>query len=120
MVCCSCQSAGTQLEAVYKRQMTGAGMSYQERQQVLVQRSECGGEVVLVLLEVHLQTQHRKAGGGRQNWGTIPPGREPCTYKMTFPTSGAPRNCPVEGCQGQAATRTVMQVHLSTGMYGTL
>ena len=37
MVCRPCQAAGTQSEALYKRRMTGAVLSYQERQQVIVQ-----------------------------------------------------------------------------------
>ena len=38
-------------------------------------------------------------------------GEETRTYRMTFPAKGGPRSCPVEGCLGQAATRTAMQVH---------
>ena len=42
MVFCPYHSASTQLEAVYKQRMTGAGLSYRERQRVRVQCSECG------------------------------------------------------------------------------
>ena len=41
MVCRPCQAVGTQLEVVHERHMTGAGPSYQERQHVRVQCSEC-------------------------------------------------------------------------------
>ena len=30
---------------------------------------------------------------------------------MDFLANGAPRNCPIEGCPGRAATRTAMRVH---------
>ena len=39
------------------------------------------------------------------------PIEEPRTYRMDFLANGAPRNCPIEGCPGQAATRTAMRVH---------
>ena len=42
MVFRPCQTVGTQSEVAYDRQMTGAGLSYQERQQVRVQCLECG------------------------------------------------------------------------------
>ena len=32
-------------------------------------------------------------------------------YRMDFLTAGGPRNCPVEGCPGLAATRKEMRVH---------
>ena len=41
MVCSTCPGAGTQSEAAYDRQMTGAGLSYLERQQVQVRCSRC-------------------------------------------------------------------------------
>ena len=56
MVCCPYQAAGSQLKAEYERQMTGAGLSYQKRQRVRVQCLECGEEMVLGSLAVHLQT----------------------------------------------------------------
>ena len=42
----------------YKRQMTGEGLTYQERQRVIVKCSEHGEEMVKGLLEVHQQTHH--------------------------------------------------------------
>ena len=47
---------------------------------------------------------------GRWNWGYTPPGGDPYTYTMAFPTAGGARNCLVKGCWGQAATQTAMQV----------
>ena len=91
--------------------MTGAGNSYQERQLVWVQCTECGEEMALGLLAVHLQTQYGKKTGGRRNWETTSLGREPRTYIMDFPTNGGPQNCPIEGCLGQAATRKVVRVN---------
>ena len=43
--------------------------------------------------------------------GNYGPGGKPHTYRMDFPTAGGPRNCPIEGCLEQAATRTTMRVH---------
>ena len=111
MVCCMCQTAGTQSEAAYERQMTGAGLSYQERQQVRVQGLDCGEEMTLGSLAVHIHINHGKAMGGRWNWGTTAPGGYPRTYKMVLPTVGIPRNCPVKGCRGKAVTWTSIQVH---------
>ena len=68
--------------------------------------------MALWLLAVHLQTQHGKSTGRRRHWGTTPPVREPCTYRMMFSTVGRPRNCPVEGCRVQTTTRTSIRVHL--------
>ena len=107
-----CQAAVTQSEAAYKQQMIGVGLYHQERQRVRVQCPECGEEMVLGLLLVHLKTQHRKATLGRCHWVISAPGGEPHTYKMGLPTAGVPRNCPVKGCWGQAAKYTAMQVHL--------
>ena len=68
MVCHLCQASGRNLEAVYKRWMTGAGPSYRERHRVWVQCTECGEEMALGSLAVHLQMQHGKATGARRNW----------------------------------------------------
>ena len=46
-------------------------------------------------IELNLQTQYGKATDGRRNWITTPPGGEPCTYRVAFPTARGPRNCPV-------------------------
>ena len=111
MVYRSCQVVGTQLEAGYKRWMTGAGPSYQERQHVWLHFIECGEDIELGSLAVYLQTQQRKEMGSRQHWGNTALGGEPCTYKMDFPTAGVPRNCPVKGCRGWAEMRMAMRVH---------
>ena len=62
--------------------------------------------------EVHIQTQNGKATGGRRHWGTTAPVGETCTYRIALPTAGRLRNYPVEGCQGRAAMRMAMRVHL--------
>ena len=58
MVCCPCQEAGTQSEAVYGRSMTGSGTSYRKRQWSRIQCTVYGEDMVLVLLAGHIQTQH--------------------------------------------------------------
>ena len=88
MVCRPCHAAGTQSEASYEQRMTGAGLSYWERNRARVQRLECGEEMELGSLEVHLQTQHSMASGGTRHWRTTAPGRDPRTYNMAFPTTG--------------------------------
>ena len=48
------QAAGMHSEAAYGKRMTGAGTSYLERQKVQVQCMECGEEMALGYLAVHL------------------------------------------------------------------
>ena len=91
--------------------MTGVGPSYQDRQWVQVQCSECREDMALGYLSVHLQTQHGKETVGIQHWGDTASGWELPSYNMNFLTTGGLSNCPVEGCQGRAATRTAMRVH---------
>ena len=61
----------------------------------------------------HHQTQHIVAKGGLGSEGDDSDGfgKEPRTYKMTFPMRVVPRPCPVEGCSGRASTRTAMRFH---------
>ena len=75
-----------------------------------VQDSKCGEEMALGSLPFHQHIQHGKETGGKWNWGNTYPGGYPYTYNMALPTAPPPRNCPIEGCWGRAATRTVMQV----------
>ena len=65
------------------------------------------------LLAVHPQTQHWKATGGIRHWETMDLSRDPNIYRLALPTTGAPRNCSIERCPGQLATRMVMWVHFS-------
>ena len=118
MVCRPCQVVETQLEAAYGRRMTGVGNSYRERQQGQIQCKECGEEMVLGSLAGHIHTQHVREMESRRRWEYTTPVEEPRTYRMAFPTSRGPCNCPVEGCPGRASTRIEMQVHFSTGMSG--
>ena len=91
--------------------MAGAGPSYQERQRGRIQYTECGEEMTLELLEGHMQKQHGNKTKGRRFLEATDLGGEPRTYRMAFPTDGGTQNCPIEGCPGQAATRTAMRVH---------
>ena len=99
-----CQVAGTQSEAAYGRRATGARPSYQDRQRVWGQCTECREDMALMSLTVHMQTQHGKEAFGRQNWETTPTGGEPHTYRMEFLTAGGPWNYPIKGCPGWVAT----------------
>ena len=56
-------------------------------------------------------TQHGIAAEERRSWKTSATGEEPRIYHMDFPAKVGPWSYPVEGCPGQAATRTAMRVH---------
>ena len=107
MVCRPYHAAGTQSEVAYGRLMTGEVPSYRERQKGRVQCKELWEEMVLGLMAGHMRTQHGRAAEDRWSWAASPPGEKPWTYRMAFPTVGGPRSCPVEGCPGQAAKRTM-------------
>ena len=66
--CHPCQVAGTLSEGAYGIRMTGTGICYRERQRVWVHCTECGEEMALRLLTVHLQVQHGKETRGIWNW----------------------------------------------------
>ena len=51
-----------------------------------------------------------KRGGGAESYEGEK-GDKPITFRMTFPEKAVPRPCPVEGCSGQSATRTSIQIH---------
>ena len=88
MVCCTCQAAGTQSKAEYRRSITRAGPSYQERQRGRIQCKDFSEEMVLGLLSGHIQTQHGRAEKGIRRWEATSPGKEPRTYRMEFLTAG--------------------------------
>ena len=84
------------------RRITAAGNSYQERQKGRVQCTEYREEMALGLLAGHIQTHHGKETDERWRWEATSPSGEPHTYNMDVLTTKGPRNCPVEGCPGQA------------------
>ena len=105
------QAAGTQSEAAYGRQMMVEGHSYRERQKGQVKCRECGEEMAAGSLAGNRMTQHGQAAEGRWISKTLVTGEDPRTYCMDFLSKGDPRSCSVEGCPGQAATRTAIRVH---------
>ena len=108
MVCHLFQVARNKLEAAYRRKMTGEGPLYWERQQGWIQCKEGEEEMVLRSLAGLMQTQHGRASEGRRCWEAVAPGEELWKYRMAILTARGPRNCPVEGCPGQAAMKTAM------------
>ena len=72
--------------------------------------SDCGKEMSVRFLAVHQHTQNGIESGVRRHWETPNPNGEPHTYRMDFPTAGAPQEFPVEGCRGQTTKRTLMRV----------
>ena len=58
-----------------------------------------------------MRMHHEQVAEEIWSWTASPPGEEPRTYRMTFPTNGGPWSFPVDGCPGLAVTRTAMQVH---------
>ena len=99
------------MAAAYGRKMTVEGPAYRERQKERVQCGECRKEMAAGLLASHRVTQHGRAAEERWSWEASATGSEPQTYQMAFPTKGGPQSCPVEGCPGQAGTRTAMMMH---------
>ena len=91
--------------------MTGEGTSYRERQKEQVQCGEYGKEMAEGSLASHRMTQHGHVIEERWSREASATGGEPQTYRMAFLTKGGPRSCPVEGCPGQAGTRTAMCMH---------
>ena len=78
---------------------------------IRVQYKECGEEMSLGSMAGNMRTQHGRAAEGRRSWEASPPGEESRTYRISFQSTGIPGNCPVEGCPGQVATRTAMQIY---------
>ena len=95
MVCRRCQAAGTQSAAAYGSKMTGEGPAYREQQKERVQCRECGKEMAAGSLASHKVTQHGQAAEEQWIWEASSTGGEPQTYRMSFPTKGGPRSCPV-------------------------
>ena len=92
--------------------MIGVGRSYQERQRERVRCTEYGKELVRGSLDAHFQKQHGIVKVVLLQEGyRVGGGDDPRTYRVVFLENLGPRNCPVEGCSGQATTRTSMRVH---------
>ena len=63
-------------------------------------------------LVTHLQAQHGLDKGSLgSEGGGVDGGDEPRNYSMAFPARAGTSTCPVEGCSGQASTRTAMRMH---------
>ena len=111
MVCHPCQAGAiNRTEEAYGWRVTGMGRSYAERQRERVELGECGEVLAVGSMLSHLMTRQGKAAARRQRWTPQADGG-PRTYKMSFPSKGGPRRCPVTGCPGGLATRTAMRVH---------
>ena len=82
-----------------------------EIQRERIECVECGEFLAVRSMSSHLMNRHGKAAGRQRLWTPQTEGGDK-TYRMSFPTKGGPRRCPVEGCPGDLATRKVMRVHL--------
>ena len=92
--------------------MAGEGQSFNERQWEPVLYPECEKDLPEWSLIVHCQTHHGVVKGGlRQEGDKEGRGDVTITFNMEFPAKSGPNSCPVEGCNGQAATRTAIRVH---------
>ena len=92
MLCRPCPAAGNQSEASYRRNMTGEGPTYCERQRERVECRDCGKGVAAGLLESHPMIQHGKANSDKWSWTEAATGGgEPHTYRIEFPTKGGAR-----------------------------
>ena len=63
MVCHPCQAAVNITQTEYRRNLTGEGRSYRERQQDWVECEECGEQLAVGSMSSHLMTRHGKAAG---------------------------------------------------------
>ena len=111
MVYRPCQSAGNLTTEAYGRRVTGVGPTYSERKKGQVACGECGEVLEVGSLSIHLMNQHGRAAGRQRQWSTPAVGVRPQIYRMSFPTKGGPRKCPVAGCLCRVETRTSMRVH---------
>ena len=59
----------------------------------------------------HMMTQHGWVAEAQHSWRILDTGDEPRTYQMAVLANTGPQSCPVEGCLGQAATRTAMRLN---------
>ena len=94
------------MEEAYRRQITGEGPTYRERQKGQVHCRECGEEMAAVSLETHLMTHHGRVAEARWSWRTMATGDRTRTFRMDFPAKGGPWSSLVEGCPAREATRT--------------
>ena len=89
--------------------MIGEGRSYNYRKIERVHCPKCRKDLVRGSLAANRQTQNGVAKWGLGQKGDREGGgKNPMTLRMEFPTKAGPRPFPVEGCSGQAATRTDM------------
>ena len=110
MACQPCRAgSGNRTAEGYRRQITGEGNSFWERQRERVTCGGCGAELAAGSLSSHLMTRHGKAAPRRHLWDPQTTGG-PRTYQMSFP-KGSRRQCPVGGCLGVSETRAAMRVH---------
>ena len=72
---------------------------------------ECGEQLEVGSMSIHMMNRYGKAVGQRRQWKTMTENRVPQEYRMSFPEKGGVRRCPVEGCPGKLATRTSMWLH---------
>ena len=63
MVCHPFQAVGNITTTAYGRRITGEGHSYRERQRDRVVCEECGEQLAVGSLSIHLMTRHGRAAG---------------------------------------------------------
>jgi Reverse transcriptase (RNA-dependent DNA polymerase) len=98
MTCFPNQTTTTRLSATaYKRQMTGEGPSYQERQRQRVECPECTLEMSQGALKMHRQRTH-----GVEDMEAVPAAalQPPVDYYVSFPKTTRSKPCPVPACLG--------------------
>ena len=86
MVVMTCQTFHTsvqQSEAMYKRQMMGAGSYYRSRQRERVRCPKYIVDLVSGSPDAHRQNQHGFGQG--HNWAEKPPPEYPQMYQVLFP-----------------------------------
>ena len=70
---------------------------------------ECMAELEEGLMAAHCQTQHGMIWWPQ--WASTLPTPPPRLYRVSFPRASGLVGCLVEGCRGQASTRTNLRIH---------
>ena len=110
MACQPGPISGRKFASAFGRRITGEGDPHSMRQRRRVVCEECGSELVVESMGVHLQTQHGRSGRAM----TLPPPFPipmQNEFRVALPCTDTSINCPVEDCPGRATSRTNLSLN---------
>jgi hypothetical protein len=112
MTCTPGYISGRVSSPTYKRRREGGGESPRTRRRRRVTCGTCGADLAAGSLPDHMLRQH---GEVRDLEADRPdaPGRQPASYRVSFPGLLSSVDCPVEGCSGAATTRNNLRRHFA-------